>query len=124
VLNRWRHEIYRDAQLPRRLVRELAASGHDVLHTQDFSLLGNRTPDQDIIAFAIQEERVVVTKDNDFVTSFLLQGMPPKLLLISTGNISNEKLCRLFTLNLTALENAFSEYDFIELNASTIIIHA
>jgi predicted nuclease of predicted toxin-antitoxin system len=67
---------------------------------------------------------VVVTKDSDFVTTFLLQGTPPKLLLISTGNISNEALSRLITANLTALETAFAKHDFIELSASAITIHA
>jgi predicted nuclease of predicted toxin-antitoxin system len=44
---------------------------------------------------AATEGRVVVTKDEDFVTGFLLRGAPPKLLLISTGNISNDALSRL-----------------------------
>jgi predicted nuclease of predicted toxin-antitoxin system len=39
---------------------------------------------------AMREGRVVVTKDTDFVTSFLLRGVPPKLPLISTGNISTD----------------------------------
>ena len=83
-----------DAQLPRRIARELAASGHEASHTLDLPL-GNRTPDADIAALAAREGRVVVTKDSDFVTTFLLHGLPPKLLLISTGNISNEDLSRL-----------------------------
>jgi predicted nuclease of predicted toxin-antitoxin system len=53
---------------------------------------------------AIREGRIVVTKDNDFITSFLLRGTPPKLLLISTGNISNDALSKLFAANLTALK--------------------
>ena len=112
-----------DAQLPRRLARELAASGHDAVHTLDLPA-ANRTQDKEIVALAMRENRVVVTKDNDFVTSFLLRGTPPKLLLISTGNISNDQLSRLLASNLTALENAFSKYDFVELSASAITIHA
>jgi predicted nuclease of predicted toxin-antitoxin system len=120
--NLWRHEIHR-AQLPRRLARELVAAGHDVAHALELPL-GNRTPDGDIAALAVREGRVVVTKDSDFVTTFLLQGTPPKLLLISTGNISNEALSRLITANLTALETAFAKHDFIELSVSAITIHA
>ena len=87
-----------DAQLPRRLAHELAASGHDVKHTLDLPQQ-NRTPDGDITALAATEDRVVVTKDSDFVTTFLLHGAPPKLLLISTGNISNDALSRLIAAN-------------------------
>jgi hypothetical protein len=60
-----------DAQLPRRLARELVAAGHDVAHALELPL-GNRTPDGDIAALAVREGRVVVTKDSDFVTTFLL----------------------------------------------------
>jgi predicted nuclease of predicted toxin-antitoxin system len=111
-----------DAQLSRRLARELVASGHDAVHTLDFPA-GNRTQDKDIVALAIRENRVVVTKDNDFVTSFLLRGVPSKLLLISTGNISNDAPS-LLAANLTALETALAKHDFVELGVSTITIHA
>lgn len=111
-----------DAQLPRRLARELAAAGHDAAHTLDLAKK-NRTPDREINAIAIGENRVVVTKDEDFVTSFLLHGAPPKLLLVSTGNISNDALSRLFAANLTSLAAALSEHDFVELSASAITIH-
>ena len=112
-----------DAQLPRRLARELAAAGHDAVHTLDFPA-ANRTPDKEIAALAIRENRIVVTKDNDFVASFLFLGVPPKLLLISTGNISNDQLSKLLESNLATLENAFSKHDFVELSALTITIHA
>jgi len=112
-----------DAQLPQRLARDLAAAGHDVTHTLELPL-GNRTPDGDIIALATCENRVVITKDSDFVTTFLLHGRPPKLLLISTGNIANDALAHLLAANLTTLESAFAQHDFIELNASAITIHS
>jgi predicted nuclease of predicted toxin-antitoxin system len=112
-----------DAQLPRRLARDLAAAGHDVVHTLDLPLQ-NLTPDGEITALATKEDRVVITKDSDFVISFLLRGAPPKLLLISTGNISNDALSRLMAANLATLENAFAEHHFVELNTSTITVHA
>ena len=67
---------------------------------------------------------MVVTKDEDFVTQFLLRGAPPKLLLVSTGNISNDALSRLMAANLAALVAALAEHDFVELSASAITIHA
>jgi len=112
-----------DAQLPRRLARQLAAAGHDAAHSLDLPL-GNRTPDEEITTLALREDRVVATKDSDFVTSFLLRGEPRKLLLISTGNISNDHLASLVAMNLTALETALATYDFVELSPTAIIIHA
>ena len=93
------------------------------MHTMDLPL-GNRTPDGEISALAAREGRVLVTKDSDFVTTFVLHGVPPKLLLVSTGNISNDALSRLFTANLSALEDAFETHSFVELSASAITIHS
>ena len=111
-----------DAQLPRRLARELSASGHDAVHTLDLPSR-NRTTDSELVALAINEGRVVVTKDSDFVDSFLLSGAPPKLLLVSTGNISNDELSKLFGANLAAIEKALARHDLVELNASALIVH-
>ena len=54
-----------DAQLPRRLARNLAAAGHDVTHTLDLPL-GNRTPDQDILALAAKEGRVARARITEY----------------------------------------------------------
>jgi predicted nuclease of predicted toxin-antitoxin system len=88
-----------DAQLPRRLVFCLRGAGHDPLHTLDLPH-GNRTPDAEILALAARDGRIVVTKNADFVDSFLLSHAPPKLLLISTGNIRNSELEALFVAEL------------------------
>jgi predicted nuclease of predicted toxin-antitoxin system len=112
-----------DAQLPRNLARELTVAGHDAVHTLDLTR-GNRTPDREISSIAAAEARVVVTKDQDFVTQFHLRGAPPKLLLVSTGNISNDALSRLVAMNLAALVAALVQHDFVELSASAITIHA
>jgi predicted nuclease of predicted toxin-antitoxin system len=112
-----------DAQLPRRLVRQLTEAGHDALHTLDLPL-GNCTPDKVIVAMAEADSRVVVTKDSDFVTLFSLRGQPRKLLLISTGNISNDELSLLLAANLSSLEKLLTEHDFVELGIANITVHA
>jgi predicted nuclease of predicted toxin-antitoxin system len=112
-----------DAQLPPRLARQLAAAGHEAVHTLALAK-GNRTSDRDITSIATLENRVVITKDEDFVTGFLLRGAPPKLLLISTGNISNDALSHLVAVNLTALVASLTNHDFVELSANAITIHA
>lgn len=110
-----------DAHLPRRLAKHLAATGHDAIHTLDLPD-GNRTSDQAIITLANNEARVVVTKDADFVSSFLVARQPRKLLLISTGNINNNLLFVLFDPNLTTIVEAFEANDFLELTRNALII--
>lgn len=60
-----------DAQLPRRLARWLVAEGHEAVHTTGL-LEGNRTGDSAINDLSLRERRIVITKDEDFVDSFLL----------------------------------------------------
>lgn len=111
-----------DAQLPRRLARWLSAQGHDAVYTLDLPS-GNRTQDAEIILFAQQDDRVVVTKDDDFVQSFLVNDRPQRLWLISTGNIANPDLERLVADNLTAIIGALSLNRFVELTRTSLIIH-
>ena len=103
-----------DAQLPRRLVYLLQEVGHEAIHTLDLSL-GNRTPDQVINEISEREQRIVITKDADFVNTFTLYHKPYKLLLVSTGNIQNAELERLFLQNIEAIAEAFEGHDFVEL---------
>jgi len=112
-----------DAQLPRRLARELTAAGHDAVHTLDLPA-GNRTTDDEIVSLATNEARIVVTKDADFVASYWLHRRPPMLLLVSTGNIGNDALVALFVTHLVAIESAFDRHAFIEISRTTLTIHA
>jgi len=68
--NAWRHEILVDAQLPRRFTNWLNEAGHDTLHTLDLPWK-NLAPDGEVIARAMQDGRIVASKDADFVHSLL-----------------------------------------------------
>jgi predicted nuclease of predicted toxin-antitoxin system len=111
-----------DAQLPKRLARWLTAQGHDTLHTLDMEQ-GNRTSDAEIADLACLEERIVVTKDGDFVDSHLVQGRPSKLLLIATGNMTNAELELLMKKNLATIESALETSAFVELGRDHLIVH-
>ena len=102
-----------DAHLPRRLARWLAEHGCDAIHTLDLPD-ANRTSDPQITALADEEERVVVTKDADFVDSHILRGTPRRLLLISTGNISNRELQALLTPVIPDILRELETSDFLE----------
>ena len=111
-----------DAQLPFRLVRWLRTQGHDAVHTNELPG-GNRIGDAEINAVAIRDGRVVVTKDEDFVDSFLLNREPRKLLLVTTGNIHNAKLERLFQSNLEGIVRELDANDFVEIGREALISH-
>jgi predicted nuclease of predicted toxin-antitoxin system len=111
-----------DAQLPRRLALAMGAAGLDVLHTLDLPE-ANRTKDGVINTLSLEQERIVITKDEDFVQSFILQGRPYKLLLVSTGNITNKHLLELFARSQRQVNDLFSVHRFIELTRDLIIVH-
>ena len=112
-----------DAQLPRRLVKRFREAGFEAIHTLDLPM-GNRTSDIEINALSIREQYVVVTKDADFVSSFHLHHEPYKLLLVSTGNISNSELEALLLANINAISQGFDTFDFVEINRHTVIFHS
>ncbi len=111
-----------NAQLPRRLLHRLHEFGHEAMHTLDLPL-GNRTPDETINEVSVRDHAIVITKDSDFVDSFILRRQPYKLLLISTGNITNADLETLLLHYLTDIVNGFESHDFIELSRTALIIH-
>lgn len=51
--------IYADEHFPRQVVQNLRYEGHDVLTVQEAGNAG--LPDEDVLAFAISENRVVLT---------------------------------------------------------------
>jgi predicted nuclease of predicted toxin-antitoxin system len=111
-----------DAQLPVRLARFLQAAGHDTIHTKDLPQQ-NATTDAEINALSIQQNRIVITEDRDFLDSFLISQEPYKLLPVTTGNITNVELEALFQNNLTQIEALFTQHSLIEMSRNSIIVH-
>jgi predicted nuclease of predicted toxin-antitoxin system len=111
-----------DAQLPRRLVALLRQAGLEAIHTLDLPD-ENRTTDRTINELSIKEKYIVVTKDSDFVVSFLLSREPWKLLLVSTGNIGNDELETLFMSSMEKIAQGFDVFSFVEIGRTSVIFH-
>lgn len=111
-----------DAQLPRRLVAVLHQRGHDAVHTLDLPE-GNRTPDDRLCDLCGSDERVLISKDRDFVDSHLLHGRPARLLHVSTGNITNLELAHLLAIHEPDIVEAFRHARYIELCRLGLIAH-
>ncbi len=111
-----------DAQLPDRLARFLQTAGYDTLHTKNLTQQ-NATPDSAINDLSLQQSRILITKDSDFVNSFLTIQQPYKLLLVTTGNLKNTELEALFSQNLPQLVELFQQHSYIELSRDAIVVH-
>ena len=111
-----------DAHLPKRLSEFLSAREIESKHTLDLPKK-NATPDSEIIRFADDENRIVISKDSDFLDNYILDGSPKKLLIVSTGNINNQNLIQLFEKNLESLKSLFEENSVIEIDEEEIQVH-
>ena len=112
-----------DEQLPISLVKWLGGQGYDVIHAT--SLGKNlKITDKTVCKDSMLNQRVVISKDIDFLNSFLIKKEPWKLLYLTTGNISNRELVVLFQSNLTQIIEWFSKANVIEMNRDTLAVRA
>jgi len=110
-----------DAQLPKKLCEFLKWKGYDSLHTLDLPNK-NRTKDSQINQISIEQKRVVISKDLDFIESLLISNKPYKLIYVSTGNITNKELIELFSKNIEKIVESISKNRLIELTDKNIIV--
>ncbi len=111
-----------DANLPFRLSKHLKTKGIDVIHTDDL-INKERTTDQEIRRISSIQNRIIITKDADFLDSHIVQGVPSKLLYIATGNITNAELLNLFGKHFDQIMILFEKYKLIEMNNEYISVH-
>jgi len=108
-----------DAQLPKSLSVLLNQNGFDAIHTLDLPEQ-NKTKDCDILKIADSENRVIISKDSDFLESFVLKSKPKKLIIIKTGNIPNKNLIKLFEEHLETIIKMISRSNLIEISTTEI----
>lgn len=85
-----------DQNLSRRLVRALAADDPGSAHVSSIRL--DRASDLAIWGWAGRHDFAIVTKDADFMHLALVQGPPPKVIVIALGNCSTTQVERLLRL--------------------------
>lgn len=110
-----------DEQLPGNLVKWLNEQGYDAIHATSLGT-GIRISDTDITMRSMKESRIVISKDIDFFNRYTLLKEPYKLLYLTTGNIKNSDLLRLFERNWPTIQNLLTSHDVIEMNQKSILI--
>ncbi len=95
-----------DAQLPTALARFLESYGHDAKHVFDVGLAN--AEDKIIWQYAIENNAIIITKDEDFVILSHLQLNKPPIVWIRIGNTSKKLLLQWFEKILPILEEKLS----------------
>ena len=83
----------------------------------------NRTKDHFVTSISIKENRIVITKDNDFLESYLIHGQPKKLILVRTGNVSNAIIKAIFDQHLEKISKLMEINFLIEITRTEIVVH-
>ncbi len=104
-----------DANLPWKLSKYIKNEGFDVIHTDDLPNK-ERTPDSEILQYAENEDRVIITKDSDFLDTHMLFQKPKKLIYVSIGNTHNRELIHLFEIFFAEIVILLEKHNLIELN--------
>ena len=110
-----------DAHLPKKLSLFLSWKGYDSIHTLDLPNK-NRSKDTEINHISIDEQRVVISKDLDFIESLLISNKPYKLIYISTGNITNRRLLEIFSQNIEQIVEYIEDNRLIEITNDSIVV--
>ena len=113
-------EFIVDTQLPPSLAVYLTGKGFDSIHTT-FYTDGHLLQDNEIVEIAIKENRIIITKDSDFLDNYILKGTPPKVVIIQLGNISNKELFSYFDKNLNKTISLLKSNNLVIMSKTNII---
>ena len=94
-----------DENLSRRIVPFLQTDYSD--STQIALINMQSASDQDVWQFARENDYVIVTKDSDFYDMSLVQGIPPRVIWIKTGNVDKSAITNLLLQNCKQIETQF-----------------
>ena len=108
-----------DAHLPPSLKKTFLSKGFDTIHTLDLPLQ-NDTADSEINRIVTEQERILITKDDDFYDTFIIKHIPAKLVLVKTGNTGKNDLKALFEVNFERIINLLEENDLLILTKQTL----
>jgi len=88
-----------DENIPKSVVSWLRENGHDILKAQDVGLTG--ATDSDLVNWSLENERVIITLDEDFGRFYRQLGKPLGVILIRTHPPTPERINHLLSVFLT-----------------------
>jgi predicted nuclease of predicted toxin-antitoxin system len=94
-----------DQNISFRIVNRLIDSFPDCKHISQVGL--SDYEDQEIWEYALNHNYIIVTFDSDFFDISLINGCPPKIIWIRTGNLTTIEIAKLLIDNRTTI------FDFI-----------
>ena len=114
-------KILLDQGLPRSAVKILRDKGWDVLHTGDIGL--GRATDREILDYARNESRVVITLDSDFHAILAVENAAsPSVIRIRREGLRGPKLSELIMKTWHKIQNIIKEGAMVTITENAIRI--
>ena len=105
-----------DANISWRLTVKLKSHFEDCFHIDH---IGLNVPASDISIwnYALANELIIVTNDDDFLNFINIKGFPPKLILLRMGNQTNEYIEMILIKHKSDIQNMFEspQYGLLEI---------
>lgn len=100
-----------DANISWRLVAKLKLHFQDCFHVDN---IGLSTPAKDIEIwnYALLNKCIIVTNDDDFFDLASLKGFPPKIVMLRTGNQSNDFIAQCLVNHKDDIYELFKSEDY------------
>jgi len=99
-----------DVHISIKLSKLLERLGHQSEHVNNILDRWN-TKDSDISFYADEHDQILITKDQDFRNSYVLNKKPKKILKINLGNISNLYLLHMAETNIPRISALYEQFD-------------
>ena len=106
--------IILDAQLPPALAVWITENFEIPCFSAQFLDL-RHAGDEEIFAFSKTKNAIVITKDNDFVSLLNRFGSSPKVIWLTCGNTSKNRLKEIFEANLVSALTLLETNDLVEI---------
>lgn len=100
-----------DANISWRLTSKLELYCDKCLHVDSIGYI-IPAKDIDIWNFALNNNFIIVTNDNDFLNLAEIKGFPPKVIVLRTGNQSNNFIYNLLIKHISNIRDLFQSDDY------------
>ncbi len=109
-------QLLLDANVSRRLITKLQFHFDNCFHV-DHVGLNVPAKDVEIWNYALANDLIIITNDDDFLNLANHKGFPPKVVLLRTGNQSSNYLTTLLINHVNDISDLYNslEYGFLEI---------
>jgi predicted nuclease of predicted toxin-antitoxin system len=103
-----------DQNISFRITKKLKSYFSDCYHVSDCGLLDCEDPD--IWKYAKDNDFAIVTYDSDFYDLSIINGHPPKIIWIRTGNLTTSEFAQLMINNQKIIKSFLDKDEYKEIS--------